>query len=82
MADVELYARQGETQQAVKSLRQAWREGFRISWWSQAEQSPHNVSLMHQSEFKSIINDFKTEMGAQLKRVREMEPGIRQPAQS
>jgi len=73
IADVELYARQGETRQALTALRRAIDEGWRTSWWSHGEQSPHTVSLQDDPEFKAMMDEVKADLATQLARVREMD---------
>jgi len=73
IADVELYARQGETRQALAALRRAIDEGWRTSWWSHGEQGPHTVSLQDDPEFKAMMEEVKADLATQLTRVREMD---------
>ena len=44
-------------------------EGWRTSWWSQGEQSPHTVSLQDDPEFKAMMDEVKADLAAQLGRV-------------
>ena len=71
--DVEIYARQGRTQLALETLRQATDDGLRRGWWSQAARSPHTASLLKEPEFKALMQELSDDMSAQLIRVREME---------
>ena len=73
IADVEVYARQGRIRLALDTLRQAIDQGYRRSWWSQGEGSPHMVSLLEEPEFKSMMDEIRADMAIQLARVRAME---------
>jgi len=74
IADIEILARQGNTTQALDTLRLALDEGFRSpSWWASVEGNPHMVSLRGEPEFKEMIAEIRAEMAAQLSNVREME---------
>jgi len=72
-ADVEVYARQGKKEQALNALRQAIDDGWRVSWWTQAERSPHTESLRDNPEFKAMMDEIRSDMATQLKHVREIE---------
>jgi len=73
IADVEIYARQGKTQMALRALKQAIDEGFRWYWWAQGRDSPHMISLLGVAEFEVMMQEIEDDMSAQLLRVREME---------
>jgi TolB-like protein len=73
IADVEIYARQGKTQLALETLRQAIDQGYRREWWAQGKGSPHMVSLLEEPEFRAMMQVIEDDMSAQLERVREME---------
>jgi len=73
IADVEVYARQGRIRLALDTLRQAIDQGYRSSWWSQGEGSPHMVALLEEPEFKSMMDEIRADMAIQLARVRAME---------
>jgi TolB-like protein/Tfp pilus assembly protein PilF len=73
IADVEVYARQGKTQLALETLRQAIDEGYRWFWWAQGKGSPHMVSLHEEPEFNAMMQEIRADMSAQLEHVREME---------
>jgi len=72
-ADVEVYARQNKTEQALTALRQAIDEGSRVFWWTQVERSPHTESLRADPEFNAMMDEIRSEMATQLKQVRETE---------
>ncbi len=71
-ADVQVYARQGRTEQALAALREALAEGARSSWWAQLEQSPHTVSLRDEPAFRSMMEEIRSDMAAQLEQLRDM----------
>jgi len=73
-ADVEIYARQGKKEQALHALRQAIDDDCCVSWWTQAERSPHTELLRDDPEFNAMMDEIRYEMAAQLNQVREMEP--------
>ncbi len=72
-ADVEVYARQNKKEQALIALRQAIDDGWRVFWWAQGERSPHTELLRDDPEFNAMMDEIRTEMATQLKRVRETE---------
>ncbi len=72
-ADVEIYARQNKKEQALAALRQAIDDGCCVSWWMQAERSPHTELLRDDPEFNAMMDEIRHEMATQLKNVREME---------
>jgi tetratricopeptide (TPR) repeat protein len=73
IADVRIYALQGEKQKALSALRQAIDEGWRFLWWYYLKYDPILESLHEEPEFQAIIAEIEADMAAQLARVREME---------
>jgi tetratricopeptide (TPR) repeat protein len=73
LADVQIYALQGETQKALSALRQAINEGWRDSWWYFLKHDPILESLHDEPEYQAMIAEIEADMAAQLARVREME---------
>jgi tetratricopeptide (TPR) repeat protein len=73
LADVQIYALQGETQKALSALRQAINEGWRDSWWYFLKHDPILESLHDEPEFQAMVEEIEADMAAQLARVREME---------
>jgi tetratricopeptide (TPR) repeat protein len=73
IADVQIYALQGEKQKALAALRQAIDEGWRASWWYFLKQQPNLESLHDEPEFQAMVAEIEADMAAQLARVREME---------
>ena len=72
IADVESYARLGNRDEAIASLRRAIDGHYRAFWWAQGEKSPHTLSLHEDPEFAAMILEIKADMALQLARVREM----------
>ena len=73
IADVRIYALQGETRKALTALRQAIDEGWRFEWWYHAEHDLHLDSIREESEFQAMMDEVRADMAAQLERVRAME---------
>ena len=73
IADVQVYALQGEKQKALSALRQAIDEGWRSMWWYFLKQDPTLESLHDEPEFQAMVAEIEADMAAQLARVREME---------
>jgi len=72
-ADVEVYARRGETERALATLRRAIDDGWRASWWTQGERSPQTVSLRDEPQFKAMMDEIRSDMAVQLENLRDME---------
>ena len=73
IADVQIYALQGEKQKAFSALRLAIDEGWRNSWWYFLKYDPTLESLHDEPEFQAMVAEIEADMAAQLARVREME---------
>jgi tetratricopeptide (TPR) repeat protein len=73
IADVQIYALQGEKQKALAALRQAIDEGWRSMWWYLLKQDPNLESLHDEPEYQAMIAEIEADMATQLARVREME---------
>jgi hypothetical protein len=73
IADVRIYALQGEKQKALAALRQAIDEGWRSLWWYLLKQDPSLESLHDEPEFQAMVAEIEADMATQLERVREME---------
>jgi TolB-like protein/DNA-binding winged helix-turn-helix (wHTH) protein/lipoprotein NlpI len=71
IADVQIYALQGEKQKALSALREAIDEGWRAEWWWLHR--PNVESLHDEPEFQSMVEEIETDMAAQLAHVREMQ---------
>ena len=73
ISDVEIYALQGDTKNALSELRQAIDEGWRGLWWYSLRLDPGLESLHDEPEFQAMVAEIEADMAAQLARVREME---------
>jgi tetratricopeptide (TPR) repeat protein len=73
IADVQIYALQGEKQKALSALRQAIDEGWRAWWRYFLEHDPNLESLHDEPEFQAMVAEIEADMAAQLARVREVE---------
>jgi tetratricopeptide (TPR) repeat protein len=73
IADVQIYALQGEKQKALAALRQAIDEGWRSMWWYFLKLDPVLESLHDEPEFQAMVAEIEADMAAQLERVLEME---------
>jgi len=73
IADVEIYALQGNKQKALSALRQAIDQGWRSQWWYFLQYDPNLESLHGEPEYQAMIEEIEADMAAQLAHVREME---------
>jgi tetratricopeptide (TPR) repeat protein len=73
IADVQIYALQGDKQRALSALQRAIDEGWRDSWWFYLRYDPTLESLHAEPEYQAMIAEIEADMAAQLERVREME---------
>jgi TolB-like protein/Tfp pilus assembly protein PilF len=73
IADVEIYALQGNKRKALSALRQAIDEGWRYLWWYFLEHDPNLESLHDEPEYRAMVAEIEADMAAQLAHVREME---------
>jgi tetratricopeptide (TPR) repeat protein len=73
IADVQIYALQGDKRKALSALRQAIDEGWRLFWWYFLEHDPSLDSLHDEPEYQAMVAEIEADMAAQLERVREME---------
>ncbi|HEY5656928.1 MAG TPA: tetratricopeptide repeat protein, partial [Myxococcota bacterium] len=73
IADVRIYAMQGDVQRALASLRQAVDEGWRTDWRYELALDPSLASLHDEPEFKAIVAELEADMAEQRARVEEME---------
>jgi len=73
IADVQIYALQGNKPKALSALRQAIDEGWRNLWWYHVKHDPNLESLHGEPEFQAMVAEIEADMAAQLARVREME---------
>jgi tetratricopeptide (TPR) repeat protein len=73
IADVQIYALQGDKQKALSALRQAIDEGWRDAWRYFFKHDPNLESLHDEPEFQAMVAEIEADMAEQLARVREME---------
>ncbi len=73
IADVQIFALQGEKQKALSALRQAIDEGWRRDWWYWLEKKPDLEPLHDDPEYQAMLEEIRADMAAQLERVRELE---------
>ncbi len=73
IADVQIYALQGDKQKALSALQRAIDEGWRDSWWYLLKHDPTLESLHDEPKFQAMVAEIEADMAAQLARVREME---------
>jgi glucan phosphorylase len=74
IADVEIYALQGETDKALAALRQAVNEGWRSNWRYLLEINPNLDSIRNEPAFQAMLEEVRADIAKQLERVRAMEP--------
>ncbi len=72
--DVEAYALQGDSVQALAALRQAIDAGWRKNWRYHLEINPNLDSIRNEPAFQAMVEEVRADMAAQLARVREMAP--------
>jgi tetratricopeptide (TPR) repeat protein len=73
IADVQIYALQGDKQKALAALRQAIDEGWRTLWWYYLKRDLNLESLHDEPEYQAMVAEIEADMAEQLARVREME---------
>ncbi len=73
VADVQIYALQGDKQKALSALQRAIDEGWRNSWWYYLKYDPILESLHDEPKYQAMVAEIEADMAAQLARVREME---------
>jgi len=73
IADVQIYALQGKTKDALAALREAIDDGWRTLWWYYLERDPNLASIRGEPEFHAMLEGVRADMATQLERVREMQ---------
>ena len=63
----------GRKAEALAALRKAVDEGWRTHWWYYLQYDPNLESIRDEPEFQAIPTEIKTDMSAQMQRIREME---------
>jgi TolB-like protein/Flp pilus assembly protein TadD len=73
ISNVQILALQGKKAETLAALRLAADEGWRSLWWYYLQYDPNLESIRSEPEFQTILTEFKTDMSAQMQRIREME---------
>jgi TolB-like protein/Tfp pilus assembly protein PilF len=73
IADVRIYALQGDKQKALAALRHAIDEGWRVEWQYELLHNPNLEPLHDEPEYQAMVAEIEADMAQQLARVREME---------
>jgi tetratricopeptide (TPR) repeat protein len=73
VADAQIYAVQGNPQQALSALRRAIDEGWRAYWWFYLEYDPILEPLHGEPAYQAMVAEIEADMAAQLAHLREME---------
>ena len=71
IADVHIYALQGDNGKALSSLRQAIDKGWRARWWYDLKHDLNLESIRDEPEFQAMVKEIEADMAEQLARVRE-----------
>jgi tetratricopeptide (TPR) repeat protein len=73
ISNVQIPALQGRKAEALAALRLATDEGWRTLWWYYLQYDPNLESIRSEPVFQAILAEIKTDMSAQMQRIREME---------
>jgi tetratricopeptide (TPR) repeat protein len=73
IADVQIYALQGEKKKALSALRQAIDAGWRGIWWYYLKHDPILASIHDEPEFQAMVQEIEADMTTQLARLSERE---------
>ena len=73
ISNVQILALQGRKAEALAALRLAVDEGWRTLWWYYLQYDPNLESIRDEPEFQAILAGIKTDMSAQMQRIRDME---------
>jgi len=73
VSDVQILALQGRKAEALAALRVAADEGWRSLWWYYLQYDPNLESIRDEPEFQAILDEIRTDMSAQMQRIRDME---------
>jgi tetratricopeptide (TPR) repeat protein len=71
ISDVQIYALQGQTAEALAALRAAIDAGWRSLWWYYLEHDKNLDSIRDEPEFKAMVEEVRADIAAQLMRLRE-----------
>jgi tetratricopeptide (TPR) repeat protein len=73
ISDVQIYALQGQTAEALAALREAIDAGWRSSWWYYLKLDKNLDSIRDEPEFQAMVKELESDMAEQLARVHERE---------
>jgi len=73
ISDAQILALQGRKTKALAALRQAVDEGWRSLWWYYLQYDPNLESIRSEPELQAILDEIRTDMSAQMQRIRDME---------
>ena len=71
ISDVQIYALQGQTAEALAALREAIDAGWRSLWWYYLEHDKNLDSIRDEPEFKAMVEEVRADIAAQLMRLGE-----------
>ena len=71
VSDVQIYALQGQTAEALAALRQAIDAGWRTFWWYLLEHDKNLDSIRNEPEFQAMVEEVRADIAAQLMRLRQ-----------
>ena len=69
ISDVQIYALQGQTTEALVALREAIDQGWRSLWWYDLKHDKNLDSIRDEPEFQAMVKEIETDMAEQLARV-------------
>ena len=73
ISDVQILALQGRKEEALAALQRAADEGWRSLWWYYLQYDPNLESIRSEPELQAILDEIRTDMSAQMQRIRDME---------
>jgi len=73
LADAEIFALLGDSEQALRALDEAFAAGSRIRWWLWTERNPNFDSIRDDVRFRTIVDGVRSDMAKQLEQVRGLE---------
>lgn len=73
ISDVQIYALQGQTAEALAALQQSIDEGWRVLWWYYLKHNKNLDSIRDEPEFQAMVKEIEADMAEQLARVREQQ---------
>ena len=76
VSDVQIYALQGQTAEALTALREAIDAGWRSLWWYYLEHDKNLDSIGDEPEFQAMVEEVRADIAAQLMRLREAKASV------